>query len=259
MRMTSLAVLPLLLVFAGAARSEDAPKADAAKADSGAGRWVLELQHGRLNTVMITDAAGRTTAYHYVTVKATNKTAFARDWRPKIRAVTDTKPTAPYYALPLANALDSIRKQERDTKLVLLSDTGTKIEPGETKSFVAVFGRLDPAYDRVHVELRGFVNPVAVYKVEKYPGDRTVIVDSAYYERNQKVLDQLRKEARESNTDRLPSPDVEYQEMMEDRVFDIEYSRRGDEYQAEDSMIRFVREGWRVEGEPKLLRVVHKQ
>jgi hypothetical protein len=257
MRMTSLAVLPLLLVFAGAARSEDAPSGDAAK--SGAGRWVLDLQHGRLNTVDVVDAAGRSTAYHYMTLKVTNKTAFARAWRPKVRAVTDTKPNAPYYALPLPQALDSIRKQERDAALVLLSDTGTKIDPGETKSCVAVFGRLDPAYDRVRVELRGLVNPVAVYKVEKYPGDRTVIVDSAYYDRNQKILESLRKEAREANSDRLPSPEVEYQEMMEDRVFDIEYARRGDEYQAEDSMIRFVREGWRVEGEPKVLRTVHKQ
>jgi hypothetical protein len=254
MRMTSLAVLPLVLVFAQAARSEDAPKA----AD-GAGRWVLNLEHGRLNTVAIVDAAGRTTAYHYMTLKVTNKTAFARDWRPKVRAVTDTKPKEPYYAMPLAHALDPIRTQERNPKLVLLNDTGTKIEPGETKLCVAVFGKLDPAYDRVRVELRGLVNPVAVYKVEKYPGDRTVIVDSVYYERNQKVLDSLRKEAREGGNDRLPPAEVEYQEMMEDRVFDVEYTRRGDEYQAEDSMIRFVREGWRVEGEPKFLRTVHKQ
>lgn len=251
MRMTSLAVLPLLLAFAGAARSDETAK--------GAGRWVLSLEHSRLNTVDITDATGKTTAWHYMVIRATNKTAFARDWRPKVRAVTDTKPTSPYYALPLAVALDPVRKQERDPKLVLLSDTGTKIEPGETKSCVAVFGRLDPAYDRVHVELRGFVNTVAVYKVEKYTGDRTIIVDTAYYERNQKVLESLRKEAQEAGSDKLPSPEVEYQEMMEDRVFDIEYSRRGDEYQAEDSMIRFVREGWRVEGDPKFLRTIHKQ
>jgi hypothetical protein len=240
-------------LHAAPASSEEPDKA----ATSGAGRWTLDLQHGPLNTVHWIDGSGKSVAYHYMTLKATNKTAFARDWRPKVRAVVDTKPTAPYYALPYAEALDAVRKQERSPTLVMLHETGTKIEPGETKTAVAIFGRLDPAYDRVHVELRGMVNPVAVYKVEKYSGERKIYVDAAYYDRNQLVLESLRKEAKEATDGRLPSPEIEYQEVMEDRVFDIEYARRGDEYQAEDSMIRFVREGWRVEGEPKFLRTIH--
>jgi hypothetical protein len=258
MRTIRLAVLPLLLALPGVLASPGTARAEEPeKAATGSGRWMLDLKHGPLNTVQWVDGSGKTVAYHYMTVTAANKTAFARDWRPKIRAVVDTKPAAPSYALPYAEALDAIRKQERKPALVMLHETGTKIEPGETKSFVAVFGRLDPAYDRVHVELRGMVNPVAVYKVEKYSGDRKIYVDAAYYDRNQTVLESLRKEAKESADGRLPSPEIEYQEVMEDRVFDIEYSRQGDEYQAEDSMIRFVREGWRVEGEPKYLRTIH--
>lgn len=248
MKKTVFALLPLVVALAGPARSEEPAKT--------AGRWTLDLQHGRLNTVDWTDGAGRTTAFHYMTLKVTNKSAFARNWNPKVRCVVDTKPTAPYYALPYPQAVDAIRKQERDPALVMLHETGTKIEPNETKSCVAIFGRLDAMYDRVHVELRGLVNPVAVYKVEKYPNNRTIYVDSAYYDRNQAVLESLRKEAKEANSDKLPTPDVEYQEVMEDRVFDIEYARRGDEYQAEDSLIRFVKEGWRVEGDPKFLRQI---
>jgi len=71
------------------------------------------------------------------------------------------------------------------------------------------------------------------------------------------AYESLRKEAKETADGRLPSPEVEYQEVMEDRVFDIEYMRQGDEYQAEDSTIRFVKEGWRVEGDPKYLRTIH--
>ena len=250
----ALALLPLLLAFAAPAGSEEPAKApDAVKT---AGRWTLDLTHGRLNTVDWVDANGKTTAFHYMTLKATNKTAFARNWNPKVRCVVDTKPTAPYYALPYPQALEAIRRQERAPELVMLHETGTKIEPNETKSCVAIFGRLDPMYDRVHVELRGFVNPVAVYKVEKYPNDRIIYVDSAYYDHNQAVLESLRKEAKEANSDKLPTPEIEYREVMEDRVFDIEYSRRGDEFNAEDSLIRFVKEGWRVEGEPKFLRQI---
>ena len=263
MRMTRLAFLPraffpliaaAFLAGPAATRAEEPEKA-ASKA--GAGRWTLHLEHGPLNTVRWTDGSGKTIAYHYMTLKATNKTAFARDWRPKVRAVLDTKPTAPSYAQPHPEALDAIRKQEKNPALPMLSETGTKIEAGETKSAVAIFGRLDPAYDRVHVELRGFVNPVAVYKVEKYTNNRIIYVDAAYYDRNQLVLESLRKEAKETADGRLPSPEVEYQEVMEDRVFDIEYKRQGDEYQAEDSTIRFVKEGWRVEGDPKYLRTIH--
>jgi hypothetical protein len=263
MRMTRLAFLPLLAAacLAGPAalgpaalRAEEPEKA---ASKEGAGRWTLHLEHGPLNTVRWTDGSGKTVAYHYMTLKATNKTAFARDWRPEVRAVVDTKPNAPSYALPYPEALDAIRKQERNPTLPMLSETGTKIEPGETKSAVAIFGRLDPAYDRVHVELRGFVNPVAVYKVEKYSNNRVIYVDAAYYDRNQLVRESLRKEAKETADGRLPSPEVEYQAVMEDRVFDIEYMRQGDEYQAEDSTIRFVKEGWRVEGDPKFLRTIH--
>jgi hypothetical protein len=230
--------------------------ADEAVEKAGSGRWILDLKHGPLNTVDWTDSAGATTAYHYMTLTVTNNTAFAREWRPMVRAIVDTKPDAPYYALPLVEALDAVRKQEKDAKLPMLSETMGKIEPGQTISCVALFGRLCPMYDRVHVQIHGLVSSVAVFKVEKYPGDRNVIVDAAYYDRNQKILAALRQEAREANSDRLPTPETEVQELLERRYWDIEYTRRGDEYQAEDSMIRFEREGWKLDGEPKMLRVI---
>jgi hypothetical protein len=253
MRILGLAGITSALVLAGALAGGTS-SADEAK--PGAGRWILDLKHGPLNTVAWADARGTTTAYHYMTLKVTNNTAFAREWRPMVRAIVDTKPDAPYYALPLVEALDAVRKQEKDAALPLLSETIGKIEPGQTISCVAIFGRLDPMYDRVHVQVHGLVSSVAVFKVEKYPGDRTIIVDAAYYDRNQQVLEALRKEAREAGSDRLPTPESEVQELLERRFWDIQYLRRGDEFQAEDSMIHFVREGWRLDGEPKLLRVI---
>lgn len=252
MRKFAFVILPLLAAclgaFAGSARSEEKK-----------GRWMLDLQHGDLRVAAWPDAAGRTTPYHYITLKVTNNTAYAREWRPVVRAIVNTKPGSPTYAMPLVEALDTIRRQERDPKLVPVNETAGLIQPGETKSCVAIFGRLDPMYHRVNVQIGGLVNPVVVYKVEKYPGDRVMIGDSAYYDRNQKVLEALRKEAKEASADRLPSAEVEYQEFLEDRQWDIEYTRVGDEFRAEDSMIRFQSKGWKIIGNPTLLRVIGKQ
>jgi hypothetical protein len=231
-------------------------QAGAEDAKATAGRWVLDLKHGPLNTVSVTDATGTSAAYHYMTLKVTNNTAFAREWRPMVRAIVDTKPAQPYYALPLTEALDAIRRQERDAKLPMLSETIGKIEPGATIQCVAIFGRLCPMYDRVNVQIHGLASSVAVFKVEKYPGDRNIIVDAAYHDRNQKILAELRKEAKEAGSDKLPTPEALVQEILERRYWDIEYTRRGDEYGAEDSPIIFKSEGWKLDGEPKVLRTI---
>lgn len=221
-----------------------------------AGRWVLDLKHGPLDTVEVPGARSTVTAYHYMTLKVTNNTAFTREWRPMVRAIVDTKPDAPYYALPLTESLDAIRRQERNQSLPMLSETMGKIDPGQTIECVAIFGRLDPMYDRVNVQVHGLSSSVAVFKVEKYPGERVIVVDAAYHDRNQKVLEALRKEAREAGSDKLPAAETEVQEILERRFWDIAYTRRGDEHQAEDSPIVFVNEGWKLDGEPKVLRVI---
>src|SRR5262245_42535553 len=83
MRMTRLAFLPLLaaacLAGPAAVRAEEPEKGASKEGGSkeGAGRWTLHLEHGPLNTARWTDGSGKTVAYHYMTLKATNKTAFA--------------------------------------------------------------------------------------------------------------------------------------------------------------------------------------
>lgn len=256
MRKSWFLLLPLVALFAGPARSEE-------EAGKGAGRWLLGLEHGPLRVVSWTDGAGRSTAYHYMTLKVSNQTAYAREWRPNVRAVTQATantPTQLVHAMPLVEALDAIRRQERDPKLITVNETAGKIEAGQTYSCVAIFGRLDPLFHKVNVQIRGLASSVVVYKVEKYPGDRTVIVDAAYFDRNQKVMDALRKEVREAGPEaRLPAPEVEYQEFLEDRYWDVEYTRQGDEYRPEDSALRFQSEGWRIAAEPRMLRVIGKQ
>jgi len=232
-------------------------------------RWIFKMSHGPLRTVIVRDNAGRATSHHYMTITVTNETPFARQWHPLVKALTDTKQT--YLATGGADALDAIRKAEGNRNLVPIGTTAGKLKPGTTLETVAVFGRLDPLYDRINVQIFGLIDPIATYKIEQY-GDKStegkvvlgadsVVVDSAYWDHNQAILRRLKAAAKESGGD-LPRPQVEYQEVAEARYWSMDFERLGDEFRAEDDIIRSKGEGWRVRGEvgkeggPKGLRVI---
>lgn len=236
-------------------------------------RWILDFTHGPLRTVVVSGAARGagpgegTQAYHYLTLEVSNRTGFARTWAPTVKAHTDTGRT--YIAGGHTEALAEIRKREGNANLQPLNATAGTLANGARVDTVAILGPLDSLYDRVTIEVYGLVDHIAAYKMEQYGnkspegargeavviGPRTVIVDSAYYERNQRILAELRREAAESGG-LLPSPGVEYIEVAEERYWEAVYERLGDEYHAEDDMITFVRSGWKVKGEPKGLRVI---
>lgn len=233
-------------------------------------RWMLNAKVGPLRTAIVRSAAGRTTSHHYMTITVTNPTKFARTWAPKVVALTDTNRR--YLAMGGSTALPQIRKQERNKNLVLIGTTAGKIKPGQTLQTVAIFGRVDPLYDKITVQVFGLVDPIATYKVEQYGaksgddgvvlGADSVVVDSAYWDHNQKILKRLKKAAKDSGGD-LPRPAVEYQEVAEARYWSMNFERLGDEIRAEDDIIRQKGEGeWKVKGEvgkeggPKGLRVI---
>ncbi len=84
-------------------------------------------------------------------------------------------------------------------------------------------------------------------------GKDSVIVDSVYWDRNQKILKRL-KAAGE-----LPKPTIQYKEVLEDRYYEMVYERLGDEFNAQDDKIDFVSEAWKARGELKVLRVFGKK
>lgn len=263
----------LALLASAAGLLAPAPAA-AKEGEQGRKRWILDLTHGPLRTVVVSGAArgaaGQaegTQAYHYLTLHVANRTGFARTWAPSVKAHTDTGRT--YIAGGHAEALAEIRKREGNANLQPLNATAGTLANGTSVDTVAILGPLDSLYDRVTIEIYGLVDHIATYKMEQYGnkspegargdavviGPRTVIVDSAYYERNQRILAELRREAAESGG-LLPSPGVEYTEVAEERYWEAVYERLGDEFHAEDDMITFVRSGWKVKGEPKGLRVI---
>ena len=230
-------------------------------------RWWLDLEHGPLRTVTVRDAKGRSSCHHYIALKVTNKTPFARQWHPLVRAITDTKKT--YRAGGHTQVLDAIRRAEKNRNLVPIGTTAGKIAAGATLDTVAILGPVDPLYDRINVQVFGLVDPVATYKVEQY-GDKSpdkakhpdvvlgadsVIVDSVYWDRNQAILTRLKQAAAAAGGE-VPAPHVEYQEVAESRYWNMTYERLGDEFRAEDDVIRFVGERWQVQGDPTGLRVI---
>lgn len=250
-------------------------QAAAEEESTGAKRWVLDMEHGPLKVVLLDRGDGRTEAYHYITVKVTNNTGFARPWYPLVKAITDTKDKngqdSVYVAMGYDDALAAIRTQEGDGSLKSLGDTKKKIGDGETINGVAIFGPLDPLYDTIKLQIHGLADPVATYKIENYDGsslDRGaaitedkdwIIGDSAYWERNQRIFKRLRAQAAADGSSTLPTPNLTYVVITERRYWGMTYERLGDEFRPEDDLIRFKGEGWMVVGNPKKLRGVNEK
>ncbi len=227
------------------------PESSHAKLKEGE-RWTYDVEHSPLKTIGVRGRGGERIAYHYMTFKVTNNTGFARAWYPLVMAVTDTKKTT--IASGFTEALDPIRRVEKNAKLQPVGLKLGKIKNGETLHVVAIFGPLDPLYDRVDIQFFGLINPITVLAYDKY-GDKEIIADAAYRARNAKVMKLIEKEARRAGTD-VGKPEREYREVNETRYLNMQYERLGDEFGADDDLIRFRREGWKVDGDPEVLRTV---
>jgi hypothetical protein len=208
-------------------------------------RWMLSISHGPLKVVR---DAGQT--YHYVLLTVGNDTAVARPWQPFIQAETDTGRV--HVACGCSGAVEQVRRRERDPSLLSVEGSVGKIAPGEKKKIAAVFGPIDSSWSRVSVLVQGLVNPVVTHRVQKY-GEKVIVSDAAYEERNEKVMEEVRKAAKESGGE-VPAPTMEYREFMERRAYAITWQRKGDEFRPEEDPIEFVSEGWRVLGDPVILR-----
>ena len=243
--------------------------------EAGATRWILGLKHGGLKTVLLNNADGSTTAYHYMTLDVTNATRLARPWYPLVKAITDTKDKDGNNSVYIANgyeeALDAVRLRESSPNLKAIVSTRGKIAAGQTLKTVAIFGPLDSLYDDIRLEVHGLADSVATYKMDVYDGSEIadgdeitpsndwIINDSAYYARNQKIMSKLRAQANADGDGVLPAPSVNYVVVSERRVFAMNYQRLGDEFGAEDDLISFKSEGYEIEGNPVKMRIVNEK
>jgi hypothetical protein len=237
---------------------EDAP-APAPATKPGA-RWTLTMTHSHLKRVVVEEKT-----YYYMTLDVTNNTGLPRPWRPLIVGKTDTL-RPPYVAGGFAPAVAEIRRLEGTPELQPVEQSGWqageegKIKVGEKKRVVALFGPIDAHWSKFRVEVSGLVNPKTTIKVNKYPDGpggkaRYTAFDTAYEDRNDKVLKELKEEAAKSGGT-VPAPTPEYREIVEDRAFVMVFGRSGDEFHPDDDPIRFVSERWEILGEPKVVRVI---
>jgi hypothetical protein len=249
------AALCLALLAAPARAGDDAAAPAAPAAPSAGARWTLKMEHGPLKWVHVEERAGVPTSYYYMVLKVTNPTDLPRPWNPRVEAVTDTHKTVGAVGNELG--LAAVRQAEHDDALACIETTSGKIQPGETKTVAAIFGPLDPNADRIEVRIYGLIKATTSYKVEVYGPNAEVIVDAAYWQRNQEILNRLKAAAQESGG-QMPQPQVEYREVRETRVWSITYERTGDEFGRDADAIRLVGEDWKILGDPQTLRVIAK-
>jgi hypothetical protein len=239
--LTPLLLLAVLALLAPAAVAEEGGKTP---------RWVLGFEHGPLELVTVERPAGRVDTYLYMVGKVTNGTAFARDWVPLAKIVTDTGKT--YVASGYTDGLAEVRRLEGNDALVSIESTTGKIEPGATIEFVAIFGVVDPQYHVATVQILGLADAIAVYQVKRYPTG-VVVLDEAYEARNQKVLEAAKAEA---GVGELPAPTREWQEVAERRAYEMRFERQGDEFRPHDDPITARSEGWTILGDPTVIRTL---
>jgi len=239
-----------------------APAADAPKAAAASGkRWMLKFSHGPLQRILVDDGKGAETTYMYMLFSVTNETAFPRPWQPLVTATLDTRKERPYIAGGFPIALERLRKKVDDANLKAVEQTWGngqegKIQNGETKSLVAIFGPVDAGWSSFHVEFHGLVNPDTTLRAYKYGDNAFTYSDPAYVERNAAVVAEATKAAGGAE---LPKPTAEYQNVIEKRVWAVDYARKGDEFRPDDDPIEFVGEKWKVLGEPRVIPKIEKK
>jgi len=130
------------VLFAAALLSTDSGAADKF--------WKLDFKHTGLHYV---NAGGLTVAY--TTYEVTNNTGAERPFFPIFRVETDTSQLT--YAMASPGALAAIRTKH-GVPLLDINQICGPIKPGETKKGVAIFHRLDPAADHVHVYISGLTD-----------------------------------------------------------------------------------------------------
>lgn len=258
--------LPALVLTASAARADDpapeAPTADAPKAAAATGkRWMLKFSHGPLQRILVDDGRGSESTYMYTLFSVTNETAFPRPWHPLVTATLDTRKDKPYIAGGFPVALERIRKKVDDANLKAVEQTWGngqegKIQNGETKNLVAIFGPVDAGWSSFHIEFHGLVDPNTTLRAYRYGDNAVTYSDPVYVERNAAVVAEVTKAAGGAE---IPKPTAEYQNVIEKRVWAVDYARQGDEFRPDDDPIAFVGEKWKVLGEPKIIPKIEKK
>lgn len=214
-------------------------------------RWILDLKHGPLRTISLNDATGGARTWHYMVLEVSNQSGHGRAWYPLFQASTDTG--MDYLSLTHAEVLEAIKAEEGDD-IVSLESTYGMLANGRTIRTVGMFQAVDPLYDRITLRLRGLVDPITIFRFEKY-GEQEIVADAAYYDVNQPILAGIRAASEDGD---LPIPVIEYREVREERAWEMVYERLGDEFGAEDDPIVFVRESWKPLGTLQVLRVFGK-
>jgi hypothetical protein len=112
--------------------------------------WTLDFKHTGLHYVSVDG-----TVVAYTTYEVTNNTGAERKFFPIFRVETDTRQIT--YAMASPQALEAIRLKQ-GVQLLDINQMCGSIKVGETKRGVAIFHKLDPVADHVHLYISGLTD-----------------------------------------------------------------------------------------------------
>ncbi len=203
--------------------------------------WRLTFRHGPLDVITINYKNGDARSYMYMRFTLENKSETdATLGGVHFKAIVGTNPRKrkTHVAAPQAEAEESVRRLSRisDLKNVIQIQKMKTLAAGKSVQGIAVLGTWNREWDVTTIHVSGLESGAVTTRVKKY-GDLFTVAHRAYYHRNRRVAEKV-------------SDIADFQEVRaivkHNVVWSMVYSRKGDEFGAQNDPFIFESEGWDV-------------
>jgi len=229
-------LLALLIPFAiwgGGAEAQDA------KAP-----WQLTFRHGPLDVITVHYKNGDAKSFMYIRFTLENKsssTALLSGLHFKAVVGTDKRKRKTHIAVPEAAAEETVRRLSRvsDLKNVqqIHKHNGGKLEPGQTIRGIAVLGVWSREWDVATISVSGLESGSMHCRVRKFGDSGYTVSHRAYYHWNRRVLEKVTDVTDFTEARAIVKHDV---------VWNMVYTRSGDEFAPQMDELVLETEGWDV-------------
>lgn len=237
----AVAAIAVLLPWGAFAQDDAAPEP-----------WELTFTHKALEAVTVPYRDGSARTVYVLPFTIENKSGAVADLTLHFRATvgTDSRKQKVHFALPDPDAEEFVRRMARAPGMLGLAQINThnageqgsgKLAPGERLQGVAVFGEFSREWDRAVITVAGLEPRAIDARVRKYGDAGFTLAHRAYGRHNGEV--------REKAGDGAATTDV-HAIVKHNVVWKMEFSRKGDEFEAHLDPVILGREYWEVIEDP---------
>ena len=237
----AVAAIAVLLPWAAFAQDDAAPEP-----------WELTFTHKALEAVTVPYRDGSARTVYVLPFTIENKSGAAAELTLHFRATVGTDPRKQtlHFALPDPDAEELVRRMARTPGMLGVSQINRhnageqgpgKLAPGEKLQGVAVFGEFSREWDRAVITVAGLEPRAIDARVRRYGDAGFTLAHRAYGRHNAEVLEKAGEAASSTDVHAIVQHNV---------VWKMEFSRKGDEFEAQLDPITMDREYWEVLEEP---------